>query len=305
MNYRDLFQIDATLIANEFLDKYMPRANGDYVKVYLYLLKNCSDYVDYGTVAEALSLTEGDVIRAVRYWEKEGILAVGKNAGKPKAQAQADAAGTAQAQSQPQQQAAGGMTMSMCGAAGSAGSAGIANIPNIPNIAHIAPSTPDPASRAEAKVEDAKPQAASAQGRSRYSRAESAAILDRLSEDANFSQLLFVVQKYMSKILAENEQQVFAYLYDGLGMSCELLDYLVDYCVQRGHSNIRYIEKVGLDWAERGIRDVRAAKTRTREFDRAAEETAQRRTVSQSRKGAVRGTDYDSIAYDEMLSRKI
>ena len=305
MNYRDLFQIDATLIANEFLDKYMPRANGDYVKVYLYLLKNCSDYVDYGMVAEALSLTEGDVIRAVRYWEKEGILAVGKNAGKAKAQAQAGAAGNAEAQPQPQSQAqpqASGGT-AMCGAAG------IADIRNIANIANIAPSSSlssSSASRTEGtRTEDAKPQAIAAQGRSRYSRAESAAILDRLSGDANFSQLLFVVQKYMSKILTDNEQQVFAYLYDGLGMSCELLDYLVDYCVQRGHSNIRYIEKVGLDWAERGIRDVRAAKARTREFDRAAEETAQRRTVSQSRKGTVRGTDYDSIAYDEMLSRKI
>lgn len=36
MTYKDSFKIDVTLVANEFLDKYMPGANGDYVKVYLY-----------------------------------------------------------------------------------------------------------------------------------------------------------------------------------------------------------------------------------------------------------------------------
>ena len=39
MTYSNNLRIDATLVANEFLDKYMPGANGDYVKVYLYLLR--------------------------------------------------------------------------------------------------------------------------------------------------------------------------------------------------------------------------------------------------------------------------
>ena len=80
MSYTDLFQIDATVVANEFLDKYMPKANGDYVKVYLYLLKNRVNGIDVETIAEHLQLTEGDVRRAIRYWEEQGIVSVGETA---------------------------------------------------------------------------------------------------------------------------------------------------------------------------------------------------------------------------------
>ena len=281
MNYRDLFQIDATLIANEFLDRYMPRANGDYVKVYLYLLKNGGQQVDCGAVAEALSLTEGDVKRAIRYWEKEGILAIG--GGKP---GDAPAAQTAAAQSSAgtaQRETAQAAKPAKRGAAES-------------GRAKDAQKAESEALEAEAKRREL---------RARYRMTEGAEKLNQLAEDRNFSQLLFVVQKYMSKILTENDQQVFAYLYDGLGLPCELLDYLVDYCIQRGHNNIRYIEKVGLDWAERGIRDVEAAKQRTRQFDQAADEGTRRRAVRDSRKGSTRGTDYDSIAVEQLLSRKI
>ena len=32
-------QSDTTILKNEFIDKYMTKANGEYVKVYLYLLR--------------------------------------------------------------------------------------------------------------------------------------------------------------------------------------------------------------------------------------------------------------------------
>ena len=40
MGCTDFLKVDVTVVANEFIDKYMPEANGDYVKVYLYMLKN-------------------------------------------------------------------------------------------------------------------------------------------------------------------------------------------------------------------------------------------------------------------------
>lgn len=35
---RSKFEVNATMVANEFIDRYMAVANGEYVKVYLYLL---------------------------------------------------------------------------------------------------------------------------------------------------------------------------------------------------------------------------------------------------------------------------
>ena len=53
---------------NEFIDKYMPEANGEYVKVYLLLLRHLNDpsvSLDISKIADILDYTEKDVIRAL------------------------------------------------------------------------------------------------------------------------------------------------------------------------------------------------------------------------------------------------
>ncbi len=64
----------------------------------------------------------------------------------------------------------------------------------------------------------------------------------------------------MNKVFTQRECQVFAYLYGGLGLSSELLEYLVEYCVQNGHTSIRYMETVALNWHKRGLVTVEEAK---------------------------------------------
>ncbi len=57
----------------------MPLANGDYVKVYLYILRLVvSGSLDFTThtVAKQLNLIESDVIRALHYWSDQKILEV-------------------------------------------------------------------------------------------------------------------------------------------------------------------------------------------------------------------------------------
>ena len=68
------FRMEATLVANEFVDRYMAAANGEYVKVYLYLLRHQQETVDISRIADALDHTESDVRRALAYWEKLGVL---------------------------------------------------------------------------------------------------------------------------------------------------------------------------------------------------------------------------------------
>ena len=55
-------------------------------------------------------------------------------------------------------------------------------------------------------------------------------------------------------------------LYSNLGFSAELLEYLIEYCVQNNHANLRYMEKVALSWNERGIKDVEQAKAKTENY---------------------------------------
>ena len=66
-----------TQVANLFIDEYMPQANGSYVKVYLLILRMLSDSktdISVSEIADILWLTENDVIRSFKYWQKTGLL---------------------------------------------------------------------------------------------------------------------------------------------------------------------------------------------------------------------------------------
>lgn len=66
-----------TLVSDLFLDEYMPAANGEYVKVYLYLLrclKSDVQELSISLIADKFDHTESDVRRALKYWEKMRLL---------------------------------------------------------------------------------------------------------------------------------------------------------------------------------------------------------------------------------------
>lgn len=68
---------DYTLVSNIFLDEYMPSANGEYVKIYLYLLrclKTSQRELSLSVIADKFEHTESDVKRALKYWEKMKLL---------------------------------------------------------------------------------------------------------------------------------------------------------------------------------------------------------------------------------------
>ena len=66
-----------TLVPDFFLDNYMPGANGEYVKIYLYLLrclKSDTQELSIPLIADKFDHTESDVCRALKYWEKMKLL---------------------------------------------------------------------------------------------------------------------------------------------------------------------------------------------------------------------------------------
>lgn len=65
-----------TTVENAFITHYMPKARGEYVKVYLFGLKCCYMGQDLSNddIAKALDISVTDVIKAWKYWEDENIL---------------------------------------------------------------------------------------------------------------------------------------------------------------------------------------------------------------------------------------
>jgi len=69
----------STIIPNIFFDRYMPQANGEFLKVYLYLFRQSQDSladISLSSIADTFNMTESDVKRALRYWEKENLLTI-------------------------------------------------------------------------------------------------------------------------------------------------------------------------------------------------------------------------------------
>ena len=77
ISIRDQRLAGATMLPDDFIDYYMPHANGDFVKVYLYLLRSVHAQASAPTIsslADVFHLTERDVDRALRYWQDAGLL---------------------------------------------------------------------------------------------------------------------------------------------------------------------------------------------------------------------------------------
>ncbi len=198
---RSCFSQDVTVIANDFLDRFLPEANGDFLRIYLYLVRiagSGSDSLSLCSVADRMNCTENDVNRALRYWEREGVITLSKNEG-------------------------GELT----------------------DIAFTSYCKPD--ARTDAPAAE-KPSDITAER------------LTELGEREDIRELLFIAQQYIGKPLSRSEMQKICFFYDSLHFSPDLIDYLIEYCVSRGHKSFHYIEKVALGWKEQGISTVRDAR---------------------------------------------
>ena len=199
--FKDLLSMGVTPVADTFIDTYMAAANGEYVKVYLYILRHQNkEDLSLEQIADALNHTEADVKRAINYWQKAGVLE--------------------NAQENPSESILIEQNRTNC------------------SIDIEVTSTVDK-------------ETAAAQVQSPTYSAEQ---VSRLNNDEEFSQLLYIAQKFLNKAFTPRDCQVFAYLYDTLGMNIGLLEYLAEYCAQNGHTSVRYLETVALSWHEKGIR---------------------------------------------------
>ena len=240
MYIKNPFVIKATAVANEFIDKYMPSANGEYVKVYLYVLRHEQEQIEIADIADALNHTEADVKRALAYWKKYGIL---EEAAKQETEV-SGAEETAAAVSSTKQQSPRTYRT---------GAQPDQKPQQQPKASH--PSYPSAQQQAGSLSADAR-------------KVYTADEINRLSGDEEFTQLLYIAQKYMNRLFTQRDSEVMAYLYDGLKLPAELIEYLIEYCVQNQHTSLRYMEKVAIDWHEKGVHTVDQAKARTEGFSK-------------------------------------
>lgn len=290
---KDRWDIPVTVVADDFIDHYMAAANGEYVKVYLYILRHRGEALSQEMIADALNHTESDVRRALAYWEKAGVLSREENpaaeAVSTEVQATVPAAapaavpGVVPAAVQaavPAAVPAAARPASLTAAdreperSGFTVPVAVSGLTGEQVLTYEGNRHREMGGLAEHRAAglNAKTAAAAAPVQESAAAREpgpvySAEQVNRLSGDEEFAQLLYIAQKYMNKVFTPRDCQVFAYLYDGLKFSPELLEYLVEYCVQNGHVSIRYMETVAINWHKQGFKTPEEAKEYTEAFN--------------------------------------
>lgn len=75
--YQDNYD-DTTTVSNLFIDEYMKDANDAQLKIYLYLLRMMGAHTatSVSDIADKFNHTEKDVMRALKYWEKNRLLSL-------------------------------------------------------------------------------------------------------------------------------------------------------------------------------------------------------------------------------------
>lgn len=104
-------------------------------------------------------------------------------------------------------------------------------------------------------------------------------VIRRQKDDGAFGRLLNEVSARLGRPITNADMTTLLYLYDNAGLPVEVLLTITAYAVSREKPHLRYIEKVALDWADRGIDTMAAAEEHLCRMDRRDQAWAKLETV--------------------------
>lgn len=179
-----------TPVSNVFIEKYMPKARGEFVKVYLLMLKyNISGEpgVSGDILASSLNLLESDVMNAFNYWHDQGVIK-------------------------------------------------LTPIDKMNNFSIEFLPLDDDSTIVNNEVN----------------------LLSALN-NSETTDMLKDIEKTLGRTLSNKEMEIYLGWQKDFSFPSELILMLIEYCVSKGKSDYRYIEKVALAWNDLNIRTVEDA----------------------------------------------
>lgn len=256
---------EQTSISNLFIDEFMQDANDAQLKIYLFLIRMMSANLptSVSDIADKFNYTEKDVLRSLMYWESRQLLSLEYDAtnnlsgiqvlslDKPYEMPQSAPRITPVLSFIRPASALTGMQSQQQVVNNSLGNT-YACEPM--NTGMTAPISMPAQTGMNATSNQTKPT---------YSMDD----LKTFKSNEETQQLLFVAEQYIGRQLTRSDMETILFLYDRLHFSADLIDYLVQHCVERGKKDFRYIEKVALAWAEQGITTAKQAQLMSKKYD--------------------------------------
>lgn len=248
--FKDINISGALIIPRELVDLHMSYVNGEFLKIYLYLLANFDKDLNYEMIADALNLMEGDIKRGIAYWENLGLIFIEHS--KQALQAKNT----------------------------------FAQLPREDTHGvydSIRQESYKDESYREESYEEVKEQVedtiyyldeeTSGEKEENLIFAPATQLPDKedidivsLEDNEEFHALLFSAGQYLAKTLTPTDADILAYIYEGLSFSEDMIEYLIELSASRGKSSLRYMEAIAIDWYNRGIKTLEAAKADSAEF---------------------------------------
>ncbi len=264
LTIRPQSQNNTTTIENHFIDVFMPRANGEFVKIYLYLVRIMNDPTSastLSTIADNLEHTEKDLMRGLNYWEKEGLLNIARDTDGNITEIDMVPASIATPKTIPEpiQMQAVAIPETMDDFTNSQVSTISTTYQPEPNIAttSVLPSLDNFSATCITTIGNAFAQPITP-----------AAPVATPKSNEDFKQLLYIIQRYMERPISKTEMEHIQSYYDDLDFSSELIEYLFEHCVEHNHKSIHYINAVAHAWAKAGIKTVEEAKNQVSNYNK-------------------------------------
>ncbi len=186
-------------VPTAFVDRYMPAADENSVKVYLYLLCHLNDAnLSVENTASSLGLTDAKVLKALKYWHEQSVINFD------------DADGVCCVE--------------------------FMNLDADIKVSHTE----------EIVAEEAKT----------YTEPPKYLVKDinaALKTDKNVRDMFLIAEQLLGKPLNHNDMKIMYSFYDWLKLPIDVIVMLLEHCTSIKKMDLRYIEKVAITWADKGI----------------------------------------------------
>lgn len=265
-----------TTIYNSFIEDYMPAANGSYVKVYLYIAKCLQakeSNFSISSLADQLENTEKDILRALMYWEKKGLMSLNRDKATGEILGLEMLIPFAERDFDTYENTAKESAASL-GVDSDLSETGALNRRNsdlsetgaldrrnsdfsetdAANTSTYESSGTDAPSNVNSDVHKASNSAQEKNSSAVKPIQVPPEQIQELSANEDFVWVCNVVESYLERPMKPTEIQLITYLYGTLHFSRELILHLYDYCISMGKTACNYIQTVALSWHEQGIK---------------------------------------------------
>ena len=225
-------------ISNFFIDYYMTDANGEFVKVYLYLVRLLSNNsaVTIAQIADHFNLTEKDICRAIKFWISKDVLKLSYD-GKGKLNGiillpLKEPDDLLNSDEHSFEHLLNSNEENNEVESDSQNVATIVKMPLQPSAELVVP--------AKQKFSEKAVKA--------------------LSGDEDWEDITYQVETLFGKPLSSRELNSLMYIYNDLEFDVDLFEYLIQYCIMLEKKSCNYMEAVAISWYKDGIKTSQQAK---------------------------------------------